>query len=246
MRDDDGGPVRAARGAGPAAAPGRARRRGRAAVRRAGAAAGRWRARGRWRRAAPGRRRAAPGGGRASSSASDRAPASRARPRRAWPRGMPGAARAEGDVVEHGQVGEEQRVLGEQGDAAGVRRHPLRRRVVDTSVRPSSATSPVSGRSSPASTSMRGGLAGAVGAEHRDASRRRPRRGATSTSRERTANRAVSVTGRVLERRVRPMTRAATTTARATARRRPAGRSRAGGRSPAAACGSRPAGCPRR
>ena len=81
----------------------------------------------------------------------------------------PRAARAEGDVVEHAQVREEQRVLGEQRDPPGVRRRPRTSGGRSSGRPPSSTTRPRVGRAAgrrrrPAAVD----LPGAVGAEHGD------------------------------------------------------------------------------
>ena len=96
---------------------------------------------------------------------------------RASARDAPRAARAERDVVAHAQVREEQRVLGEQGDLAVVRRDP-------GPPAPSPATGerpPVErdlgpvGAQQPGDHGEHGRLAGAVGAEQRDGLARRRR-----------------------------------------------------------------------
>ena len=98
------------------------RRRARRAARRAAAAAGRWRGPGPARPAAPGRRRG-PGAWRRrarstptrSSQLGGRGPGARA-----WARPRP---RAERDVVEHGEVGEQQVVLEHDADRRAPRGH---------------------------------------------------------------------------------------------------------------------------
>ena len=83
---------------------------------------------------------------------------------------MPGCARAERDVVEHAEVREQQRLLGEQCDTPGVRRSPsaARRRRGRTAV-PVRASARARVRPhEPGEHAEQRRLAGAVGAEDRD------------------------------------------------------------------------------
>ena len=103
--------VREVRGAAGRAAPGDRRRRARRTARRAAAAAGRSPARGRARPAAPARRRAGRAGGRRGRRRRDGRARSCARRSAARTTGAAGA-RAEGDVLQRGQVREQQRAPG--------------------------------------------------------------------------------------------------------------------------------------
>ena len=88
----------------------------------------------------------------------DLAPATARRRARDLPACLTAAAWTEGDVVERGQVREQQRLLGEQRDSTIVRRDPDRADLpglpMSKSTRPSSDAVPASGRSSPAITDM--------------------------------------------------------------------------------------------
>ena len=243
----------------PAQQSARPRRPGRPAARRAAADGVRRPAPGRSRPAGPVPRTAAPACGSANSCApTSVSQRSAVRPRLG--RALPARAGPEGDVVPYGQVREQQRILGEHGDAArpgrrpvaaapvrrrrrtgpGRRARPVRRR--GAGCRRGSASTvdlpaPFGPSSATRSPSVRARRSTSTWRAARVARMVRVI-GGNGSARLGVAGPALAVRADHEDRRPRP--------APATARRRRRRRSRAAGRSPAATYGSRPAGCRRR